>query len=34
MRKQITDIIQEEFYKLKQITAKFHNERIWIMKIF
>ena len=28
IRKQITDIIQEEFYKLKQVAATFHEQNL------
>jgi hypothetical protein len=28
IRKQITDIIQEEFRKLKQVAIQFHDENL------
>jgi hypothetical protein len=28
IRKAITDIIQEEYYKLKEVAAKFHEQHI------
>jgi len=28
MRKLITDCIQEEFYKLKEVSQKFHDEHL------